>query len=203
MRVREMSLLGAFAACLYSGDANTTSFHGPASILFELKPAESVLFQQIACTDRYGVRLEKAEASDDTGTEMLADSKRVHVRCQSHRRIEGQPVKYLVECRRADLASAWECDPGRESMLARVGGILVRIAIGDGSSAKLDQAFVVVKYLRASGQLTDQLVEGSHVPGEEGSAHCHTMPRYSDRVEMVRCPGVNDVPVAQALDLQP
>jgi hypothetical protein len=134
---------------------------------------------------------------------MLADSKRVHVRCQSHRRIEGQPVKYLVECRRADLASAWECDPGRESMLARVGGILVRIAIGDGSSAKLDQAFVVVKYLRASGQLTDQLVEGSHVPGEEGSAHCHTMPRYSDRVEMVRCPGVNDVPVAQALDLQP
>src|SRR5688572_17120297 len=105
MRMRDMSLLGAFAACIYTGDASSTTFTGPVSVLFELKPAESVLFQQIACTDRYAVLLEKAEASDETGTEKLDDSKSVFVRCQSHRRIEGQPVKYLVECRRADLAS--------------------------------------------------------------------------------------------------
>ncbi|HET9473146.1 MAG TPA: hypothetical protein VFO82_04585 [Steroidobacteraceae bacterium] len=203
MRLRNMSLLGALAACIYASDACSTTFTGPVSVLFELKPAESVLFQQIACTDRYAVLLEKAEASDSTGTEKLDDSKSVFVRCQSHRRIEGQPVKYLVECRRADLVSAWECDPGRESMLARVGGILVQITINDGSSAKLDEAFVIVKYLRSSGQLKDQLVEESQVPGEEGFASCHTFPRYSDHVEMVRCFGVNDVPVSRAQELQP
>jgi hypothetical protein len=88
-------------------------------------------------------------------------------------------------------------------MLARVGGILVHITIDDGSTAKLDQAFVIVKYLRSSGQLKDELVEESQVPGEEGFANCHTSPRYSDSVEMVRCYGVNDVPLAKAQELQP
>jgi hypothetical protein len=203
MKMRDMSLLGAFAACVCVSDTSVATVRQRAILSFALKPAESLLFQQIACTDRYGVLLEKAEASDEAGTEKLDDSKSVNVRCHSHRRIEGQPVKYLVECRRADLASAWECDPGRESMVARVGGILVHITIQDGSTANLDQAFVIVKYLRSSGQLKDELVEESQVPGEEGFASCHTFPRYSDRVEMVRCFGVNDVPLTRAEELQP
>ncbi|HEU5134934.1 MAG TPA: hypothetical protein VFU13_07305 [Steroidobacteraceae bacterium] len=196
-------MLGAFAACLCASDANSVSFTGPIASLFELKPAESVLFQQIACTDRYAVLLEKAEASDEVGTQKLDDSKNVDVRCQPHRKLEGHPVKYLVECQRTDLVSAWECGPGRESMLARVGGILVRITVGEGSSAKLDEAFVIVKHLRSSGQLKDQLVEESQVPGEEGFARCHTFPRYADRVEMLRCSGVDDVPLTRARELQP
>ena len=197
-----MLLLGAFATCLCTSEASIASVSATAYLVFDLKPAESVLFQQIACTDRYGVRLDKAEALDEAGTEKLDDNKKVNVRCQPHRRIEGQPVKYLVDCQRTDLASAWECDPGRESMLARVGGILVEIIISDGSSAKLDDAFVIVKYLRSSGQLKDQLVEESQVPGEEGFARCHTFPRYADGVEMVRCFGVNDMPVSRARELQ-
>ena len=150
-----MSLLGAFVACVGASDASNATVFKIAFLSFDLKPAESVLFQQIACTDRYGVLLEKAGALDEAGTGKLDDSKSVNVRCKSHRRIEGQPVKYLVECRRADLTSAWECDPGRESMLARLGGIQVHIAIGEGSAANLDQAFDIVKYLRSSGQLKD------------------------------------------------
>jgi hypothetical protein len=61
----------------------------------------------------------------------------------------------------------------------------------------------IVKYLRSSGELKDQLVEESQVPGEEGFASCHTSPRYSDRVEIVRCFGVNDVPLTKAQELQP
>lgn len=198
MRMRDMSLLGAFASCICASGVGNTSVSPKATLLFDLKPAESVLFQQIACSDRYAVLLDKAEASDQTGTGKLDDSKNVFVRCRPHRWIEGQPVKYQVECRRADLASAWECDPGRESMLARVGGILVHITISDGSTANLDQAFIIVKYLRTSGQLKDQLVEESRVPGEEGFVSCHTSPRYSDGVEMVRCPGVNDVALTRA-----
>ena len=198
MRIRNIWLLGAIASFIGASDASSASVPSRAILLFDLKPAESVLFQQIACSDRYAVRLEKAEASDETGTGKLDDSKHVFVRCRPHRWIEGQPVKYQVECRRADLASAWECDAGRESMLARVGGILVHITISDGSTANLDQAFIIVKYLRTSGQLKDQLVEESRVPGEEGFVSCHTSPRYSDGVEMVRCPGVNDVALTRA-----
>jgi hypothetical protein len=201
--MRDMSLLGALAACVCASDASVATVFKIAIMPFDLKPAESVLFQQIACTDRYGVLLEKAEALDEAGTGKLDDSKSVIVRCKSHRRIEGQAVKYLVECRRADLTSAWECAPGRENMLARVGGILVHISINDGSTASLDQAFVIIKYLRSSGQLKDELVEESQVPGEEGFASCYTFPRYSDNVEMVRCSGVNDVPLTRAQELQP
>lgn len=203
MRGLNISLPGALAACLCAIDAGATTFRAPIALMFDLQPAESILFQQIACTDRYGVLLDQAEASDEIGTGKLEDSKDVFVRCRSHRRIEGQPVKYLVECRRADLAAAWECDPGRETMMARVGGILVSVTIDEGSSANLDQAFVVVKYLRSSGQLKDQLVEESPGPGEEGSVSCRVFPRYPDQVETVRCFGVDDVPVARALELQP
>jgi hypothetical protein len=202
-RLRAMSWIGACAACMIASDAGSTTFHGPVPSLFDLKPAESILFQQLACTDRYGVRLEKAEGSDEIGTEQLAYSKRVLVRCHPHRSIEGQPVKYLVECQRADLTSAWECDPGRESMLARVGGILVNITIDDASTAKLDQAFVIVKYLRSSGQLDHRMVDEPQVPGEEGFASCRTFSRYGDGVEMVRCPSMVDVPLTRAAELQP
>ncbi len=66
MRMRDMPLLGAFAACICASNASIASVARSVSLSFDLKPAESVLFQQIACTDRYGVLLEKAEASDDT-----------------------------------------------------------------------------------------------------------------------------------------
>ena len=88
-------------------------------------------------------------------------------------------------------------------MLARVGGILVKITIGEGSTANLDQAFVIVKYLRSSGQLDHRMVDEPQVPGEEGFASCRTLSRYGDGVEMVRCPSVDDVPLTRATELQP
>jgi hypothetical protein len=200
MKMRGLSFLFALTACSCISDVSTANVHKIAYLVFELKPEESVLFQQLACTDRYAVGLEKAEALDEAGTKMLHDSKQVSVRCHPHRRIEGQPVKYLVDCRRTDLASPWECDIGRESMMARIGGILVSITIAEGSSASLDQAFAVVKHLRSSGQLKDTQVEELKAPGEEGFVNCHTQRRHSDGVETLRCPGV-DVPLTSTQDL--
>jgi hypothetical protein len=196
-----MCLLGAFVAGICTGGASIATVPQRAGLAFELKLSESALFQQLACIDRYGVLLDKAEAVAYTGPGKLEDSTYVSVLCRPHRRIEGQPVKYLVECARADpadLASAWECPPGRERMLARVGGILVQITMGLGSTAKLDDALVIVRQLRSRGQLKDDLVEEPRVPGEEGFVSCHTDSRYSDHVEVIRCPGVDDVPLATA-----
>ena len=54
-------------------------------------------------------------------------------------------------------------------MLAGVGGVLVEITIGQGGTASLDQAFVVVKYLRSSGQLKDPFVVSAGIKGGSGS----------------------------------
>jgi hypothetical protein len=184
----------------HAGQAHAVALHAPAYVLFDLKPAEAILFENLACMDRYGVKLDSAEGSiSDTGK--LDDALAVYARCKPHRRIDGQPVVYEVECRRDNPGAEWHCLEGEETMLARIDGILVRITIGD-SGETIDQAYTAVKILRAAGPFKKISVDDPRPPATEGFASCHTFQPPGD-VTKITCNGGDIVALAAALEMKP
>ena len=191
-----LMLLAVFCA----GQAHAVVFHAPVYVLFDLKPAEAILFDNLACMDRYGVKIDTAQGSvSDTGT--FADALAVYARCKPHRRIDGQPVVYEVECRRENPSVEWRCGKGEETMLARIDGILVRITIGDGGET-IDQAYTAIKILRAAGPFSRISVDEPRPPATEGYASCHTYTPPGD-VTKITCNGGDNVPLSVALEMKP
>jgi len=192
---RMLILLGVCAS-----QAQATVFHAPAYVVFDLKPAEAILFENLACMDRYGVKIDTAEGSvSETGA--FADALAVHARCKPHRRIDGQPVVYEVECKRENPSAEWHCRKGEETMLARIDGILVRITIGD-TGETIDQAYTAVKILRAAGPFKRIWVDEPRPPATEGYAYCHTYTPPGD-VTKITCGGGDTVALAVALEMKP
>ena len=191
-------LAGLVAFCL--GPAHAVVYHAPAYVLFDLKPAEASLFENLACMDRYGVKVDSAQGSiSDTDT--LADARAVYARCKSHRRIDGQPVVYEVECRRENPSDEWRCREGEETMLARIDGILIRITIG-GSDATMDQAYAAIKNLRAAGPYKRIPVDDPVPPATEGFASCRAF-TAPDNETKVDCIGGDTYPLSVALEMNP
>jgi len=189
-------LLGLVAA----SQAHATVYHAPAYAVFDLKPAEAILFENLACMDRYGVKIDTAQGSvSETGT--LADALAVYARCKSHRRIDGQPVVYSVECRRDNPSVEWHCDEGEETMRARIDGILVRIALGGGGET-MDQAYRAIKNLRATGRFKTMSVDEPQPPETEGSAFCKSFTPPGD-VTKITCHGSDIIALSAALEMKP
>jgi hypothetical protein len=196
LRIHLAGLLGM--AC--ASQTVATVFHAPVYALFDLDPAEAKLFENLACMDRYGVKIDTAQGSISE-TDTLADALAVYARCKSHRRIDGHPVVYKVECRRENPAIEWRCDEGVETLLARIDRILVRIDI-DGSDATMDQAYAAIKNLRAAGPYKRIFVEDPVPPATEGIASCRAF-TAPDGVTKVDCFGGDTYPLSEALELKP
>ena len=184
----------------FAGLAHATVFHAPVYFMFDLKPAEAILFDNLACMDRYGVNIDTAMGSiSETGT--FADALAVYARCKSHRRVDGQPVVYEVDCKRENPSAEWHCSEGEETMLARIDGILIRITIGVAGET-IDQAYTAVKILRAAGPFKRIWVDDPRPPATEGHAYCHTFKPPGDDVK-ITCGGGDIVPLAVALEMKP
>ena len=139
--------LGATLAA--SALATTYRLPLPLKDTVELTAEERNQVAQLACIGPHNLQLVSAigwVARRDRRDDLTASA-----RCQSHRRVLGQPVVFEVNC---DLVEQIRCDTSEEVLLARIDAEAFDIRV-EHDVMTLERAFAIAGYLKRAGALQE------------------------------------------------